>query len=997
MPSSLPRLHHGSYRDLSAALAEQIATERNARAPKLGDWLASPVEILVSSSGAASAITAALLERFPAGLSGIRLRTLERFAEEIFSAVEEPVHVASTDRRTLAMTAAAHLARSSEDLLFRSRGLVPMLERSWRDIADSGVVFEELQRNVRRHSEPERFALVLEIWKRYRELLGATRSVEPDRILRRAAEAIRSGKGTIAPQILFGFYDATGLQLGMVRALAERGLLESIHVPLDVESVSPEGPLRFAQRFILELPPVSESTAAGPGPRPPARHTVARFRNREEELRQTVRSVASLLKGGVDPREIGVTRRNLDERDVALLQRHARDFGFAFTLQAELPLHGHRFARGILLLLGLREHRFRRGDVIEILGSGLSPSLFATAPRLSRLDELTRRMAIVSGDADELQRLQERPLTESQQESLAEYLGVLRKLAEIAPTRALTTAAEWSQQLRQLAGHFEMRLPEDVAAVTAVEEIAQELVALGGETFSAAEIADLIQQKSMTAEGAPGSVWLGDVMRLRGRSLRHLFVLSLEDDVFPQQRSDDPILPDTIRNEFGVRRIGDGEDEEELLFALTLAAASEEVHLSFAAGDIGGRVRRPSRLLVEFCMAAYPDLAGEIVADLSGFISRTWGEPPTVDAPYESEAARLIAGEDHEARRSLLLAARAASRSHYDGYLTLDDSLRQFLGDRLSRTSPSRFEEFGDCPQKFFLKTVIGVDDIEDPEHEIEMEVRKKGSLQHAILERFYRELPAERIAGAVGGVPPRLTSDAAALLERCISEAFAGYDAEFPPVNPAVRRVEQKRLRFLLQRFVVYDLQLLASDGFVPKHFEFRFGRHDDDSSAQAIPVQIGEQQILVRGSIDRIDVRESDGAHRIIDYKSGGAVARRDLGDKVDEGRALQLPLYALAIKEIFGLTPEQIEARIRPLGAPREVDKFSFTLAEKEERLRETLSLFVGAIRAGAFPAFPGPWCNYCVVTAFCRTRHDADEALALRRFEQARALVEELARK
>ncbi len=56
----------------------------------------------------------------------------------------------------------------------------------------------------------------------------------------------------------------------------------------------------------------------------------------------------------------------------------------------------------------------------------------------------------------------------------------------------------------------------------------------------------------------------------------------------------------------------------------------------------------------------------------------------------------------------------------------------------------------------------------------------------------------------------------------------------------------------------------------------------------------------VRVRGMIDRLDKRE-DGALRVIDYKTGsGRLSVREL----DEGRRIQLPLYALAAQDALEL---------------------------------------------------------------------------------------------
>ena len=80
------------------------------------------------------------------------------------------------------------------------------------------------------------------------------------------------------------------------------------------------------------------------------------------------------------------------------------------------------------------------------------------------------------------------------------------------------------------------------------------------------------------------------------RSFTHLFVVRMQDDIFPQRRTEDPLLPDSDRALLDLREIGDGREEEQLLFSL-LGDSSPNVHFSFATADGFGKVLRKSRYL----------------------------------------------------------------------------------------------------------------------------------------------------------------------------------------------------------------------------------------------------------------------------------------------------------------------------------------------------------------------------------------------------------------
>jgi hypothetical protein len=70
--------------------------------------------------------------------------------------------------------------------------------------------------------------------------------------------------------------------------------------------------------------------------------------------------------------------------------------------------------------------------------------------------------------------------------------------------------------------------------------------------------------------------------------------------------------------------------------------------------------------------------------------------------------------------------------------------------------------------------------------------------------------------------------------------------------------------------------------------------------------PVLLGTDQhghpVLLTGKIDRVDLSRSDPTRLVIlDYKTGKPVSKKELIDKMNDGRMLQLPLYAAALTQI------------------------------------------------------------------------------------------------
>jgi len=672
-----------------------------------------------------------------------------------------------------------------------------------------------------------------------------------------------------------------------------------------------------------------------------------------------------LLASGVPAREIGIVARSLEPYDVRLLQRFAAEHGFATTLGDEIPLAAHRIGRGALTLLRLKDRGFPRSEVLGLVRDGL---IAKTRIDVDTADKETRRARIAGGTSEELRRMRTRsPVIDG-------YIALVAELEEMTQDIDLT----------KLASSFRIETEQDLAAAEKLDAIAT-LVARAQGSITADAI-DAIENESInrqppTANRQP--IWTGEILRFRGRAFSHLFVLRMQDDVFPQRRNEDPLLPDSDRRILGLREIGDGRDEEQLLFSLLSESTTAFVHFSYASGDGFGKVLRASRYVRTIARAQVP--------------ARTNNrQPPT-------------------ANRQLQLIAKAGTRSVFDGYIgpiALEKAL-----------SPTQLEDFGECPQKFLLKHILGVQDVDHPERELQIHHRDKGILDHRVLERLYREMSPDDFRNAMASLP-QLPEKLAARLEQLIDETFDDHERDVPPFNRTVRAIERRATKRILREFVAADLGDLAEQDLLPRFFEYRFGTKFKVPADQPHPfvIETAGAPVRVEGTIDRIDasvggwqlaVGGRDAApvppptanrqlptdrYRIVDYKSGKALRHVNLGEKIDRGVRLQLALYAMAVVEFFEADPANVSGAIKPLVQGEEkAAKFAFRLDEKRATLLETLEIFIRAIMDGRFPAFPNAndaefnSCKYCPVNHSCRTKHDLDERYAVQQLRDPRTLL------
>src|SRR5207253_8106743 len=152
------------------------------------------VEVIVASRGVSDAITRALLARDSRPIAALQLHSLEILARRILNDAGEYPRDATDAERRLAMRVAS---RAVDDPMMTGRGIASMLERTYRDVRDSGLTLKQLR--MRRKPAMTAF-------KEYERLTAAIGAIDPSELFTRAAAAIDRG-ASVPQQIVAGFYD----------------------------------------------------------------------------------------------------------------------------------------------------------------------------------------------------------------------------------------------------------------------------------------------------------------------------------------------------------------------------------------------------------------------------------------------------------------------------------------------------------------------------------------------------------------------------------------------------------------------------------------------------------------------------------------------------------------------------------------------------------------------------------------------------------------------
>ena len=272
------------------------------------------------------------------------------------------------------------------------------------------------------------------------------------------------------------------------------------------------------------------------------------------------------------------------------------------------------------------------------------------------------------------------------------------------------------------------------------------------------------------------------------------------------------------------------------------------------------------------------------------------------------------------------------------------------VGDR--PISPTRLEAWVACPHGWFMRYVLGLQAVEQPDEQLQITPRDRGTLVHAALDRFHRQVISGELPqpGPEGWSGDHLD----ALLQAFQVEADQ-LELEGATGRLAFWRSEQSRQRYELATWLQHDSTLVAARHAQVVASERRFGSGDVPPAIITLP---DGTQVPLTGSVDRID-RCSDGSLVVTDHKTGSTAAFRDITelDPTAGGTKLQLPAYAAAAVQFGGDADVPAVIAEYAFFAKGEYQRIASTIGPAAwPKVHEALQHILDGIRSGVFVARP-----------------------------------------
>ncbi|HEY9868144.1 MAG TPA: PD-(D/E)XK nuclease family protein [Candidatus Obscuribacterales bacterium] len=413
------------------------------------------------------------------------------------------------------------------------------------------------------------------------------------------------------------------------------------------------------------------------------------------------------------------------------------------------------------------------------------------------------------------------------------------------------------------------------------------------------------------------------------------------------------------------------------LFTALVKRAGTMICLSFPVYEMNGDETVPSFFVAEEVSSGLAPLSipyrssmREPVSVRDAVAGRLWNFPASTCAPV-FPALRHPQIEEFAASLAAPLAVAhgrlcGPRDTLYNGCLTEFVDTGVASVSLPARWSVSRLNYYGQCPFKYWVSYVLGMEPRLQPGAGLPVDLL--GSTYHRALELFYTGLAGRGLS--LRGLDDRTCLDA---MTAAADAALAELESrrEFRPGE--FWAYEKQEIYFRLQRFAREELARAASDerSFEPAHFELRFGE-DKPGSLPPLAIETSAGQVVIRGVVDRIDVADEGRQVRIVDYKSGSKSIK--LEDALS-GRNLQIPVYALAVERAV-LPGSHVAAGLYLSVNSGEVSgRLDFEGSQGEQlraRTEELIERFVSSICQGDFTVRPTDQslCAACQHKKVCR---------------------------
>ena len=442
--------------------------------------------------------------------------------------------------------------------------------------------------------------------------------------------------------------------------------------------------------------------------------------------------------------------------------------------------------------------------------------------------------------------------------------------------------------------------------------ILDEINTIFGETKISVEIYKNLLKQGIESSGLgkiPGTqdqVIMGDVDRSRTHKVKAIFIIGLNDGIYPSINKNEGFLGDDDRNYLKEKGIELAKGTLENLYDdkfniyKAFTTAENMIFLSYSSADTDGSALRPS-IYISKIKKMFPKLIEE-----SDIISKKY-DITNQKATYENLIEILAKQEklediwketymyfktQNEWKQELKKDISGINFTNIPQPIQ-KETIEKLYGNTL-KTSVSKLEKYKSCAFSYFLQYGLNLKEKE----ELKIQSFDTGSFMHEVIDMFFDEIKDRGIK-----LTEFIEEDekVTQIVHQIIKSKLDYTKYKFTVTVKCKTLI--KRLEKMISKALKYIIESLVYSEFKVKDTEAEFG-----NGRKYNPIILNlenNKKVEITGKIDRIDIAESEEGNylRIIDYKS--SVKNIDLNE-VYAGIQIQLLTYMDAICKQEDLMP-------------------------------------------------------------------------------------------
>ncbi|MGG7059642.1 helicase-exonuclease AddAB subunit AddB [Clostridium tertium] len=451
------------------------------------------------------------------------------------------------------------------------------------------------------------------------------------------------------------------------------------------------------------------------------------------------------------------------------------------------------------------------------------------------------------------------------------------------------TLESWLDEFNELG--LQDKIKEYMQVPEMVIEILDQLVeVLGDEVIDIKEFTKILisgfEEKEIgVIPMALDQVNIGDISRVKGREVKALYLIGVNDGVLPSVNKDEGIISDRERDllrNIGIRLASDTKSrafEEQFIVYTALTIASEYLMITFPMADFEGKSLRPS-IIIPRIKKVLPNLIEESeiynLRDRKDKFSKITSPLPTFNElisalrmEFEKEEVDEYWAQAFKWFENNEVFKNKANRM-FKG-LTYTNLVEKVPREKIKKLyqlenkklvfNISRIEKYAQCPFSYYVQYGLKAKDRKV----YEFSAPDLGSFMHNVLDDFTNTIRNEKIAW----------SDLNK--EKCTAIVNELVDKKLEnDVNSILNST--KKYKYFADRFkrtitksVMVISEQMRKGRFEVFRNEFQFGGFKDGE-----PIKIdlpSKETVYLVGRVDRIDTLDLDGNTyiKVVDYKSG------------------------------------------------------------------------------------------------------------------------------